>query len=197
MTTVLLFAKAPRAGLVKTRLARDVGEERALALYRSVGARVAARVGAAYPITVWFEPQEAENEMRAWLGNREFRRQPTGDLGLRMQRAFATHLDRGDRPVIAIGADAPGVDATVVAEAVRALETADVVLGPAVDGGYYLLGVARSIPDLFREIPWGTATVLARTLDRCQALGVSTALLATLRDLDTAADLAPLGLDSP
>lgn len=197
MTAVALFAKAPRPGFVKTRLARDVGPARAAEVYRHVGARVAAAVGAAFPLTVWYEPAGALPEMRAWLGEREFRPQPLGDLGHRLGHAVGYHLARGDGPVVLIGADAPGVDAVVVADAVRGLERADVVVGPALDGGYYLLGLLAKAPALFEGIAWGSTTVLAETLSRAAAAGLSVARLDPLRDVDTAADLAALGFDRP
>lgn len=197
MTAVLLFAKAPRAGQVKTRLAAAIGDARALTIYRGVGTRVAATIGGAYPLTVWYEPVDALEEMRAWLGEWEFQGQVDGDLGERMRHALALHLSRGDRPVIAIGADAPHVDAAVIARAVEFLHTTDVVLGPAVDGGYYLIGLNRLIPDVFRGIAWSTGSVLEQTIARCQRVGVRVGLLDELRDIDTVQDVQALGLDSP
>ncbi len=197
MTAVLLFAKAPRPGLVKTRLARDIGDLPALKVYRSLGARVAAAVGNVYRITVWYEPHDAEGEMRMWLGDWDYRAQGEGNLGERMRVAFSAHFACGDRPVIVIGADTPGVDAAVIAEAEEALRSADAVFGPALDGGYYLIGLNRLFAKLFQGIPWGTATVLADTLERCQRVGVTVALLQPLRDVDTVTDLQALGLDSP
>jgi rSAM/selenodomain-associated transferase 1 len=194
VTAVLLLAKAPRPGRVKTRLAREIGATAALAAYRRVGAGVAAAVGAEFDLTVWHDPPDAEQEMRDWLGDHQYRAQQGGDLGERMSRAFAAHFDRGDRPVLAIGADTPGVGAEVVREAVRALKEADVVLGPALDGGYYLIGLNREAPRLFEGVPWGTPRVLQVTVALCVAHDLTVGRLAPLRDLDTAADLEALGL---
>jgi rSAM/selenodomain-associated transferase 1 len=179
---------------VKTRLAREVGDAAAVEAYRRVGAGVAAAVGAEFDLTVWHDPPDAEREMRDWLGDHEYRAQQGGDLGERMSRAVALHFDRGDRPVLAIGADAPGVGPAVVREAVRVLEEADVVLGPARDGGYYLIGLNREAPHLFEGVPWGTPHVLQVTVALCVAGHLTVGQLAPLRDLDTAADLEPLGL---
>lgn len=196
MTAVMLFAKAPRAGSVKTRLAAEVGDARAVALYRAVGARVVGNVAATYPLTVWYDPPDAAAEMRAWLGPRPvYRAQVTGDLGARLAAAFAHHFSRGDAPVIAIGADAPGVTAAVIHDALRSLRDADVVVGPAVDGGYYLIGLTRPAPELFQGIPWSTEGVLGTTRARCGDLGLRVTMLTLLRDLDTAEDLAPLRLE--
>ncbi len=110
MTAVLLFAKAPRPGVVKTRLAAEIGTAAALEAYRCVGRRVVEQVGTSYPITVWYDPPDALSEVKAWLGEHEFAPQDGADLGARLSHAFSAHLDRGDRPVIAIGADRPRGD---------------------------------------------------------------------------------------
>ncbi len=197
MTAVLLFAKAPRSGTVKTRLAATIGVERALAVYRQLGRAVADGVARDASLTVWYDPPDAEDEMRRWLGDHEFLAQPEGDLGSRLTHAFRAHFRRGDHPVIAIGADAPGVDGAVIGEAVRALAAADAVIGPATDGGYYLIGLARDAPAPFREIPWSTGQVTRVTLDRLAVADLSVVTLKTRRDIDTADDLAALGIVLP
>jgi rSAM/selenodomain-associated transferase 1 len=189
VTRVLLFAKAPRAGRVKTRLAREIGEARAVELYRAMGRSVATAVAEAYSLTVWFDPPGAEEEMREWLGDHECRPQPDGDLGERMAFAFAEHFASGERPVIGIGADVPGISATVIADAERLLEQTEVVFGPALDGGYYLIGLRAPCDALFQGIPWGSSRVLRATEQRCETLGLGVALLDPLRDLDTREDL--------
>lgn len=197
MTSVLLFAKAPRRGRVKTRLAREIGSARAVAVYRALGSQVAAAVRSRYPVTVWYEPDDARAEMREWLGALEYQPQVRGDLGVRMRHAFAMHFERGDRPVVIVGADAPGVDATVIAEAEAALRSVDVVFGPALDGGYYLIGLNAPLGKLFEGIPWGSASVLIDSLERCRVAGGRVTLLHPLRDVDTVADLQALGFQSP
>lgn len=192
---VMLFAKAPRLGMVKTRLARDIGDARALDVYRSVGHHVAAAVAAEYPVTVWYDPPDAEPEMRSWLGDYECREQVGRDLGERMARAFREHFARGEHPVVAIGADAPAVSAQTIADAEALLRGADVVIGPAHDGGYYLLGSDRPHDDLFRDVPWGSADVLGITVRHCADLHLSVGLLEVQRDIDTVEDLRALELD--
>ncbi len=146
-------------------------------------------------VTVWFDPPEALSDMRAWLGERVFRPQPRGTLGDRLAFGFAEHFRaHPERPAIAIGADAPGVDADIIRRGTRALRSHDVVLGPAVDGGYYLIGLARPRPEVFDAIPWGTAGVYDATRAACAASGAAPAILPTLRDVDTKADAAALGL---
>jgi rSAM/selenodomain-associated transferase 1 len=192
---VLFFARAPRRGQVKTRLAADVGPEAALEIYRSIGSRVARQVEPVSSITVWYEPAEAGEEVREWLGDLRYQAQPAGDLGARMAYAFDTHFATcPSEPAIAIGADAPGVDADVIVRAGRALCTSDVVIGPASDGGYYLIGLARPLPELFAGISWGTAQVYEATRAACRSAGIVPVILPELRDVDRLDDLTALGL---
>lgn len=195
MTAVLLFAKAPRPGRVKTRLAAEIGAAAAVEAYRRIGRRVADAVGAAFALTVWYDPPDAREEMQDWLGEREFLPQCTGDLGRRMHAASEHHFARGDTPVVLIGADCPGVTAETIRAAERVLETADVTVGPSQDGGYYLLGLRRPEPGLFAGIPWSTPRVLGITEKYCRERELSIGRLPVLRDLDTAEDLAALAED--
>ncbi len=195
MTAVALLAKAPRPGAVKTRLARDIGDVKAAELYRRIGRHVACAIGSAFRLTVWYDPPDAEREMRAWLGEHEYRRQEGVDLGERMRAAFEWHLARGDAPVIAVGADCPAVTAATIREAERLLATADVAIGPSVDGGYYLLGLTRAEPGIFMGVPWGSDRVLGITEDYCRRSQLTVGWLPFERDVDTVEDLAALGLD--
>ncbi len=198
MISVLLFARAPRAGGVKSRLAADVGETAALAAYRALGKRVVEQVAPVSSLTIWYDPPDALAEMRAWLGEYRFRAQPEGDLGARIAFGFQEHFARRpDRPVLAVGADAPGVDCDTILAAGHALADRDVVLGPARDGGYYLIGLSRPYPELFEGIPWGTSQVFELTRCRCLALGTPPVLLPELRDVDRLDDLTALGLWPP
>lgn len=195
MIDVLLFAKAPRPGYVKTRLAREVGPERAAAIYRDLGNRVLRQIAPVSALTVWYDPPDALSDMRAWLGPRAFRAQPAGDLGDRMAFGFDEHFRlRPGRPAVAIGADAPEVDAGTIRRAADALDARDVVLGPAADGGYYLIGLARPRRAVFRGIPWGTGRVFEATRAACGAAGIEPAVLPTLRDVDTAEDARAMGV---
>ncbi len=195
MTDVFLFAKAPRPGFVKTRLASEVGDAAAARVYRALGQRVVRQIAPVSNITVWYDPPDALSEMRSWLGDLVYRGQPRGDLGRRLAYAFATHFANADAgPAIAIGADAPGVDAGSIVSAVELLRTAEVVLGPTEDGGYYLIGLTRPRPELFAEIPWSTEKVLEATKAACEAAGLSLGTLPVGRDVDRAEDLVALGL---
>ncbi len=191
--TLLVFAKAPEPGRVKTRLARTIGEEKAAALYRRVGRQVVDQLrGGPYRTVVCYAPADADDSVRAWLGPHGvvFRPQGPGDLGARMAEAFDDAFDDADRVCI-VGTDAPEVDRAVVREAFRALERADLVLGPARDGGYYLMALRRPVPELFRDVPWSTGDVLDATLERARCLGLDVTLLDERSDIDTADDLDP------
>jgi rSAM/selenodomain-associated transferase 1 len=192
---VLFFARAPRYGRVKTRLAGDVGPQAALEVYRRLGFQVVRQIAPVSSITVWCEPADGIEETREWLGDLRYRGQPEGDLGARLAFAFDSHFTaRPAEPAIAIGADAPGLDADVIARTGDALRTSDVVIGPASDGGYYLIGLARHLPELFEGIPWGTDHVFEATRAACRARGVVLVILPELRDVDRLDDLTALGL---
>jgi len=190
---LLVFVKAPIPGKVKTRLATHVGEAEAAAFYRRLGKGVVDQVrDRGYRSVIFYAPADREDEVRSWLGDEglEYRPQARGDLGRRMEEALAWALTQAGKACV-IGTDAPGVDREVVQGAFRALDDADAVVGPARDGGYYLLGLTRPVPALFREIPWSTDRVLDRTLDRARRQGLRVRLLDERLDVDTADDLEP------
>ena len=198
-TTLLVFAKAPRPGEVKTRLARSLGRDgaprydEASAIYRRMGrAIVDAVADAPATVTVCYDPPGAETEMREWLGSAAARYLPqgAGDLGERMSRMFARAFEEAGRAVV-IGTDTPAVGAATVARALAALDTADVVLGPSRDGGYYLLALREPRPELFEGIEWSTESVLAETVARAGGAGLRVTFLEVETDVDTAADLTP------
>jgi len=193
-----VFAKAPVAGRVKTRLARDIGPTAAAALYRRMGRQVVAAVaGPEYPTVVWFSPPGGRDAVRAWLdglGVEGFSPQPGKTLGTRMAHAFARSFAAGNEAVVIIGTDTPGVNRSIVRGAFRALRANDLVLGPSLDGGYYLIGLSAPQPELFREIPWSTKDVLRVTQVRARLIGLSVRLLTPLRDVDTVQDARAVGL---
>lgn len=195
MTPALsIFLKAPRLGTVKTRLAAEVGERHALRLYRLMAARTlaAAREAGLAP-SIWFTPADAAPEMRHWLGDDwVMRPQASGDLGARL--AAAAHAVEPGRGWLAVGADCPRLDAALLGEAVEAIAEGGMVLGPTVDGGYYLVGGRVPLPDIFSAMPWSTERLLEETRARLAAAGVEWRELRTLRDVDTAADARAEGL---
>lgn len=170
-------------------------------LYRRLGRMTLRAVsGGEYQTVVWYTPRRGGRVVRAWLqGLRvsRFRPQVEGDLGERLAATLAGHFSEGARRVVVVGSDCPGVSRELVWEAFASLGQHDVVLGPAHDGGYYLIGMNTPRPELFQGIPWSSNAVTARTLDAARALGLSCSLLRPLRDIDTAADARALGLVAP
>jgi rSAM/selenodomain-associated transferase 1 len=186
-----VFVRHPRPGSVKTRLAASIGPEAAAGLYRALAEHVleATAPSGEYERLVFFEPPEALPEMREWLPGVRLLAQRGGDLGARMSDAFARAFARGAGRVALVGTDAPGVSRETVKEALTALDTADLVIGPAEDGGYYLVALRTPRPRLFAGIAWGTPTVAGETRARATAAGLAVRDLAPRRDIDTAEDL--------
>jgi rSAM/selenodomain-associated transferase 1 len=177
---------------VKTRLATDLGPEVAAEVYRllaeSVLEATVPRPGD-YERLLFFAPSEAAAVMRAWLPGARLLPQVDGDLGARMAAAFERAFQRGATRVALVGTDTPGVSRRAVLEALDALDEADVVVGPAEDGGYYLLALRAPHPGLFEGIAWSTAAVLRETRARAEGRGLVVRELGLLRDLDTLDDL--------
>ena len=186
---LILFVKAPRFGGVKSRLARDVGPLAAWAFYRRTLQATLRRLGrdprwrtwiALAPDRAAFRPLRPRPPVRA----RTFA-QGGGDLGARMARAFA-RLPPG--PAVLVGGDIPGILPAHLAEAFRRLGAFDAVFGPAADGGYYLVGMARYLSGFFEDIPWSTPRTLSAHQLACQQHDCSFGLLPTLHDIDTLED---------
>jgi uncharacterized protein len=184
-TVVLAMLKAPRLGEVKTRLARDIGEGEALAAYRRLAERQVAAVPRCMNLEIHYAPADARQQMAAWLGaDRSCHPQDEGDLGERLAAAFAGAFQRGARRALAIGGDCAELDGDRLRLAAEALDTAEVVLGPALDGGYYLIGLRRPCPELFRGIAWSTPAVFEQTCARVRAAGLPLGVLEVLEDVD-------------
>jgi rSAM/selenodomain-associated transferase 2/rSAM/selenodomain-associated transferase 1 len=197
---LIVFAKYPVPGKAKTRLIPGLGASGAAQLHaRMVEATVsglspvAKRYGAVTEIRT---TGGAEWRFRNWLGH-DIRcvDQGEGDLGRRLGRAFRDAFRRGEREVVTIGTDCPSLQERHIARAFDALRGGELVLGPASDGGYYLVGIRSSMKSdtadaLFTDIPWGSAEVLGRTLDAARAADVQPVLLDELSDVDRPEDLS-------
>jgi len=194
-----VFVKAPVVGRVKTRLAAELGPRQAARLYRQLGRTVVANcVGPArYRTVVWFAPRGSRAAVRSWLGDLAvdaFLPQQGADLGARLAAAFDGHFQSGATRVTIIGSDCPGVAGGVVSDSFAALRRADAVIGPTLDGGYYLIALKKPAPGLFDDVAWSTPQVLETTLSKARKLGLTIALLPRLRDVDTARDARALRL---
>jgi len=189
---LLVFVRSPEKGRVKRRIAAALGDDAALALYRCF---VADTLGlarqAACPFTVCFHPPEARPVVEAWLGP-EVRAEPQmgKDLGERMYRALCKALDKA-RAVVLIGSDVPGLPPEMLFDAFAGLETHDAVIGPSMDGGYYLIGFTSEalLPAPFEGIGWGGPDVFRSTMDIFQEKKLTVQILPPWNDLDDYGDL--------
>lgn len=193
----LQFAKAPRAGAVKTRLHEQLSPAAAAEVARELTRRVAAAlrgVPAGWDATLCVDDTtDAFLRELATREGRTLRAQGDGDLGARMWRAVDAALAEY-RAVIVVGSDCLGYDAAYLGDAAAALERGfDAVLGPALDGGYVLAGFTRLAPAVFAGMSWGADTVLARQRERFAALGLRWHELPERADIDRAQDLWRLG----
>ena len=186
--SLVIFATAPEKGRVKSRIAADLGPDVALTAYRTLAEHA---VAAASHVdwcrkTIAYAPNGKADAMRDWFGDLfDYRAQGEGDLGRRMlaacERAFQDGADR----VILIGVDCPGVSESIISDAFARLDSADAVVGPSFDGGYYLIGMKKPLTPLFTDIPFGTGDTLQRTLTAARRAGIRVSLLEWKRDVNT------------
>jgi len=189
---VVVLAKHPTPGRVKTRLAVRIGAEAAADLYEAFVRDLARRLRAV-GCPVWWAATPARASFAALVRSRRYFPQRGRDLGARMDHASRVVAARARGAVIVLGADAPHVALRALGAAARALARgADVVLGPATDGGYYLIGVRRPCRALFEDVAWSTPGVTPTTRRRIRALGLRCVEVAPGWDVDDARDLARL-----
>ena len=190
--TILLFVKWSEPGRVKTRLAAEVGTERAVEIYRELVARVCGLLPRDVAVRVMFDPAERRAEIEPWLRplitGATFFAQQNGDLGARLTHAFAGAFANGCAKVAAIGSDCVELDDAIFCETWDALDAHDCVLGPTFDGGYYLIALRQPCAALFENIAWSTSAVFEQTRARAAALGLRVHRLPARHDVDTAED---------
>ncbi len=192
---LILFTRYPEPGRVKTRLIPALGETGAASKHRDLTANTltqADRLGEFRRVSLEIRYEGGDTtSMAAWLGlDRDYFDQASGSLGDRMNRAFQDAFSAGSDRVIIIGSDCPDLTAEILSNAFDSLNEADLILGPARDGGYYLIGLRAPAPELFRDIAWGSSQVLDQTLAIVRALGLTAGLLPELRDIDRPEDLS-------
>lgn len=185
---LLIFSKNPRLGKVKTRLAATIGDAEALRIYRILLEKTR---GAVLDVEIerWLFYSDFVETTDEWPDT-YFKKflQKGDDLGERMENAFRQAFDAGAEKALIIGTDCPELTGALLQEAFHRLNEADFVLGPALDGGYYLLGMKQLEVSLLRGMEWSTPDVAAETLRRVGALGKSCSLLPSLSDVDTEED---------
>ena len=191
---LIIFTRYPQPGKTKTRLIPALGVEGATNLQRQMTEFTLSKVkkfqeSAAVSFEIRFSGGNLQL-MQNWLGTElNYLHQGEGDLGKRMENSFLSAFNKGAQEVVVIGIDCPDVNAEVLAQAFEKIHNFDLLLGPAIDGGYYLIGLKRAIGELFINIDWGTAKVLQQTVDIAQQLNLSVGYLATLADVDRPEDL--------
>lgn len=191
MRRLLIFVKFPTPGRVKTRLAASIGAQAASDIHRSCTELTLERLDTFHRESILcYDPPEARERMRAWLGARwSLVPQAGRTLGERLAHAVGEAFAQGATQVVAIGTDSPWLGSVVIEGAFDALRRAEVVLGPTRDGGYYLIGLSRPRPALFTGIRWGTASVCASTTAKARALGLRVRSLRIGYDIDRLADV--------
>ena len=192
-SALIIFAKAPAAGQVKTRLCPPLTPDEAASLHGSIvldtlecsrNARKLDRFLACSPSKQhpFFKAVGARHGVQLWD-------QVGHDLGMRMDQAFRSAFELEYQSTLLVGTDLPTLQSATLEQALRSLADYDIVLGPTLDGGYYLIGLKKPVPELFLDIPWSTDHVLSLTQQKAGALGLSITLLPQQRDLDTIDDL--------
>lgn len=189
---LIIFIRNPEKGKVKTRLAKGVGEERALAIYKALLSKT-RRVAQDIEAHRFLFYSEAVAHRDAWPSSDFDKRVQAGaDLGARMEHAFEQALNEVERAVI-VGSDIAQIEKSIIEKAFKILDNHDFVLGPALDGGYYLLGMKKPSPHLFQQMVWSTPDVATQTLKRIKDEGGSYGLVDTLSDIDYAEDWKKYG----
>ncbi|MGD1152958.1 MAG: TIGR04282 family arsenosugar biosynthesis glycosyltransferase [Syntrophales bacterium] len=193
---LVMFVRFPGQGRVKSRLAKDLGEEAATNLYRCFVEDLLERFSKeSYRLRIAFYPAEKEREMKEMLGDGfSYIPQSGEDLGERMKLSFLRCFSEGARSVVLIGSDIPDLPARIVDEAFLALDRNEAVIGPSVDGGYYLLGFTKDTfnGDVFMGLPWGAGTVFQETMKILRRAGVPVHVLPVWWDIDKPEDIAAL-----
>jgi len=189
----LVFVKAPEKGKVKTRISKIVGPEIALNVYKRFAVDLIETLqNIDCNITICYHPSHAESCMTRWLGNSyKYLAQKGNNIGERMANAFIRSFSEGFHRVILVGADIPDLTAKIIDEAFSSLQKYPAVIGPALDGGYYLIGFDSKtfIPDVFQDISWGTDRVHEQTLTVFDKKSFQVHMLPIWRDIDTYEDL--------
>lgn len=183
---MIVFVKNPVSGKVKTRLAKDIGDEKALEVYRQLIGRTKTAAAHARADVMFYFSHDLDDTI--WPKSKSAIQQGE-DLGQRMRTAFEEGFKKGYDRICLIGSDLPDISSQLIDQAFQSLAFMDTVIGPSVDGGYYLIGLKRLIPEIFENIEWSTNKVLEQTLEKLTKKKESYFLLETKNDIDTLEDL--------
>jgi hypothetical protein len=186
---LIIFTKNPEPGRVKTRLAHDVGEEKALEVYEILRQHTALVTAKVHAERMVFYSRFIPSSDLFCTKQFTLRLQEGADLGERMLHAISTGFETGFRHIVLIGTDCFELSSNILDDAFTALERSDAVVGPATDGGFYLIGLNMPIPELFINRQWSTPEVLKETTNILQHRAIPYELLSELSDIDTFDDL--------
>lgn len=188
-SALIVFVKNPILGKVKTRLAKDVGDEQALAIYERLLEHTESVVrNTAVDKYVFYS--DKVDELDIWPADIYNKTLQVGsELGQRMLNAFDELFDDSYKKVVIIGSDCAEITPEIIEAAYVCLDKTDMVIGPANDGGYYLLGMNKTHQELFEGVEWGASTVLATTMDIARTKGLSCSTLQQLSDVDELVDV--------
>ncbi|MEX2592354.1 MAG: TIGR04282 family arsenosugar biosynthesis glycosyltransferase [Anditalea sp.] len=196
---IIIFQKKPERGKVKTRLAKTIGDEKAVEVYQYLLDHTHQQVALLHVPTFVFFDKEVQPE---FLRNRNYHSaiQSPGNLGEKMKSAFQEVFDQGYQKAVIIGTDCKELEAEILSGAINSLESHDLVIGPALDGGYYLLGMKKIHPPLFENKEWSSSTVFSDSMKDVKNLGLDTCILKELSDVDIYEDMGDrlkviLGID--
>ncbi len=188
-----LLAKYPEKGKVKSRLAAQMGGEAAARIYRIIAERVFSNTfpdgDSDFCRMIFYSPPQDEDRFESWVPGNVFLPQRGEDIGEIMGNALQDLLKLGASKAVITGADIPELNKTIISGAFYELEHADVVIGPAEDGGYYLIGMKAEYPEIFRGISWSTGEVFAETIRAVENLGLSYSTVKMLSDVDRIGDI--------
>ncbi len=192
--SLIIFVRSPKLGKVKTRLAKEVGDEKALAIYIQLLAHTRKVAQSIDAIRHLFYSDEIIDDdwSRTYF---EKSLQIDGDLGDKMQHAMSKALETSDKTII-IGSDCPHLESDIIESAFAALDKSDVVVGPTFDGGYYLIGIKKMHTELFQNMTWSVESVYDETIDRIKKIGLTYVALTKLSDIDYKEDWDKYGFDS-
>ncbi len=187
---LIIFVKAPRPGAVKTRIAEIIGPQCACDVYKSLVGILIEQLRTLPNVQLRYTPDDGLPDISQWLQPAwTSAPQGQGELGQRLAAAFDEAFNHGAERIVVIGSDAPDITRQDIESAWCALKDHDVVLGPAEDGGYWLIGLRANHPALFENISWSSNLVFQQTLARVQSANLTTLLLRKLPDIDTIDDL--------
>jgi rSAM/selenodomain-associated transferase 1 len=184
---LIIFARNPELGKVKNRLAKSIGKEKALEIYTKLLSNVYTETKALKCNKYLFLTERTDTNLFDETFIQKI--QSGADLGVKMMNAIRLVFEDGNEKAVLIGTDVPEITDVILNDAFQKLSEHDVVLGPAKDGGYYLIGMNENLPSLFENMKWSNEKVLSITLERISSMNKSNYLLEELIDIDTEEDL--------